>query len=386
MKTIFDIYSKEDIENRIIQINELLKQNLSDNEILSQLDFEMKEELFSIAKARIKSSKEGRKHIEEIKYLNLEDLRFSTPTDAADYRAKRLQCSKIIDLCSGIGVQSAAFSKECKEVYAFEIDERKVAYAEENFKKKNLHFFQGDVLSKEIIGKIKEIKPDIIFCDPERLESEKERNLDSIAPNIKKLIEIYSKITENICIEIPPQIDLEKLKELGDFEAEYLSYNNKLNRLNVYFGKLKQAELSAADVLGYKIIKNEKIKSFQANEPLRYVYECSTAVAKADLENEICQELKADILNEKPLLVTSKEFIENPLAKAFELLGIADDFESTVRALRKFNIGKVVLRQNIDPKEYWQERKKYEMKLTGKEEAHLFVLEKMNIVCKEIKI
>jgi 16S rRNA G966 N2-methylase RsmD len=384
MKTIFDIYSKEDIENRISQINELLKQNISDNEILSQLDFEMKEELFSIAKARIKSSKEGRKHIEKIKFLNMDDLRFSTPTDVAYHRAKRLQCSKIVDLCSGMGIQSFAFSKECKEAYAFEIDERKVEYAKENFKKENLHFFQGDVLSKEVIEQIKKIKPDIIFCDPERIESEKERTINSIAPNIKKLIEVYSKITENLCLEIPPQIDLSKLKELGDFEAEYLSYDNKLNRLNIYFGKLKQAELSVADVSGYKITKNEKIKSFQANEPLRYIYECSTAIAKAELENEICQELKGFALSRKPLLVTSKEFIKNPLAKIFEVLDIADDFESTVRILRKFNIGKVVLRQNIDPKEYWQERKKYEMKLTGKEEAHLFVLARQNLICREI--
>ena len=389
MKTIFSSHSEKQIEDILKKISILLDNKVSDKEILEKNKIEFIEELLSIAKARKRASESKYKSL-NLQYLNEDDLRFSTPKDLANYRAKRLKCNKIADLCSGIGSQAIAFSQVCKEVLAIEINERKIEYAKANDKRKKVKFIVGDILSEKIIKSIKEFTPDIIFCDPERMEEEKERTLESINPNIKKIIEIYSKITPNLCIEVPPQINQGILIPLGTYEAEYLSYNNKLNRLDLYFGELKKAEVSVADISGARIEKSSKApKAKAAVFPSEYIYEVSTAITKAGLENEFAQSINAETLGteKNKLLLTSNEASKTKEAKAFSktyrVLGFSDNFKNIIQTLKNNKIGKVILKKSVPPENYWQERKKYEKFLHGKKEACLFSVKSNN---KEIEI
>lgn len=388
-KTIFDLYSQDEIEDIIEGIMLMIDEGHKDKDILDNVEGEFALEFLSIAKARIKSDTESGKFVGEAKYFNLDDLRFTTPENVSDYRASRLKCKVIVDLCSGIGVQSAGFAKTCSKVFGFEIDSRKVKYAQENFPLKNLKFFIGDVLDKKIIEQISDIKPDIIFCDPERLPAEKERNLDSIKPNIKRLIEVYSKICPNLCIEIPPQINIDKLKEFN-CEKEYLSLNNKLNRLGLYFGELKEAEISVVDVItGDRIGKNDLIKkSRRTNKVFPYLYEVSPAVEKAGVENEFAEELGFLILKESEnskLLMTSEELSNNfkGFYKAYQVFYITPNFNDINRILKKDGFGKVVLKYSIDPKDYWRERNRIENSLRGDKEAVVFIVNGKYVLCEE---
>lgn len=329
------------------------------------------------------------KDIGNVKDFSKEDLRFATSKEVADYRAKRLKCNRIVDLCSGIGIQSDAFAKTCKEVYGFEIDERKVDVSKKNFK--NIKFEIGDVLDERVINQIRKIKPDVIFCDPERLASEKERSIESIKPDIKKLIEIYSKITSNLCIEIPPRIDLDKLKELekfgGKFEAEYLSLENRLNRLDLLFGDLKKDERSVVDVKnGIRIVDNSKRKAKFNDKILNYIYEVNEAVIKANLINELAFLVGADILNnteKNKVIFTSKspslEF--GCFAKLYIVIGIVNKFEDINGLLKRNNFCKVVIKYSIDPKDYWKERNSIENHLRGDRESVVFKINNKYVVC-----
>jgi len=363
-----------------------------------------------------------KKDIGNVKHFSEEDLRFATPLDVATFRAKRLKCKVIVDLCSGIGIQSGAFAKTCSEVFGFEIDERKVSFAKKNFENvKNLEFETGNVLDEKVIEKIRKIKPDIIFCDPERLPQEKERNLESISPNIFKLLEIYSKITPNICLEIPPQIDMDKLDRLGNMEREYLSVGNKLNRLDLYFGNLKKADISVSDVNGERIGRigslgkpNEnsknaslEVKKFnenckdaakavkenskfaRTNKISRYIYEISTAIVKAGLENEFATRIEGNILegSEKNRVLISSDKLDDKfhnLCKAFEVIGTGNNYVQVMDILKKFKIGKVLIKYSVDPKDYWKERGRYEKQLRGNHEAILFNACGKYIICEEI--
>jgi len=389
-KTIFDLYSKDEIEDKIKEITGLILQGLKDSEMISKIDFQLKEELLSIARARINASKDLGKYIGDITYFNVEDLRFTTPQNVSEYRAKRLSCKKIVDLCSGIGVQSSGFAKTCKEVYAFEIDKRKVKYAEENFPIKNLKFFVGDVLDKKIIEQIREIKPDIIFCDPERLPTETERNLETIKPNIKRLVEIYSKICPNLCIEIPPQLNIDKLREFI-CEKEYLSVNNKLNRLGLYFGELDLADTSAVDVVtGARIEKNDDLqKPRRANKVFSYLYEVSPAIEKAGVENEFAHRLGFLILKGSEagkLLMTSEKLSDefNGFYKSYKAFYITPNLSDINRILKKDGFGKVVLKYSINPKDYWKERNNFERDLKGDRECAVFNIDGRYVLCELI--
>ncbi|MFA5857173.1 MAG: rRNA adenine N-6-methyltransferase family protein [Candidatus Pacearchaeota archaeon] len=379
METIFDFYTDKEILEKLNKLTLLIEEKNKDEDILKKCNYSGNNELLDIAKARIKSKISKDKYVGEVKYFNLNDLRFSTPLKVAEYRAKRISSNTLVDLCSGIGIQSAAFSKHSKNVFAIELDPRKVVYSKKNFNQENLKFIQGDVLSEKIIEEIRKIKPDIIFCDPERLDSEKERNLESIKPSINDLIKIYSKITENICLELPPQISLEKLGILGDFEVEYLSFNNKLNRMNLYFGKLKKCKISVADVSGERIENNKGIIADYITKPLRYIYESSSAIEKAGLIEEFAFKTKCHILENTEngkVILTSEKVNNSPLIKAFsktyEVVGITNNFKEILSILTKLGFGKVLLKYNIDPSNYWKERNRFEKNLKGTKEATLF--------------
>jgi 16S rRNA G966 N2-methylase RsmD len=392
VETIFDIYTEKEIEEKLSEISKLVSNGFKDEEIVKKFDFKMIDELISIARARIKASRELGKYIGDIEYFNLDDFRFSTPKGVAYYRARRLKCKKIVDLCSGIGIQSGAFAKNCNEVYSFEIDERKVKYSQENFKHiQNIKFFVGNVLEPSVIEKVRQICPDVIFCDPERLAEEKERNLDSINPNIKKLISVYSKICKNICLEVPPQIEINKLNELGDSEKEYLSVNNKLNRLDLYFGTLRKDSVSVIDVATTMRVvnnNNNNKKSRTIRNPLNYIYEISGAIIKAGLINELASLVCADILEgteKNKVLLTSKnlslEF--SSLAKPYGVIDICKNDLDINKALRRKGFGKVVIKYSIDPKDYWKERNQLEKNLQGNKGAVVFKVNRNYLICEE---
>jgi 16S rRNA G966 N2-methylase RsmD len=381
MKTIFDVYTKDEIEEKLDYIYNLISKKFSDNQILKKIDCEFGSELLSIVKARLRSASEIEKDIGEgVLYYNEEDLRFSTPEIIADFRANKLKCNKIVDLCSGIGIQSGAFSLTCGRVLGVEIDERKVRYSKENFiDKHNLEFFKGDVLDSKVIDLIKKFSPDIIFIDPERLISEEKRELSTIIPDLRLIIKEYSKICPNIAIEVPPRIELEKLSELGNFDAEYLILNNKLNRLDINFGNLKKSKVSCVDVKTDTRLDRNNISIKTVKEPLSYIYEVSEGVIQAGLVNEIGLKINAQILenSEKKILLTSGKFVDTELKcfyNCYRYLYSCNKIEEINKFLLKNRFGKGVVKYPIHPKEYWKERNKIEDKLKGSKEAVIFCL------------
>ena len=166
-------------------------------------------------------SKLTRKHSQEDKLIfTSEDLRWATPEIVAEYRATRLKCKTIVDIGCGIGFQSFAFAKQCQKVYAIEIDKNKIEKAKNNaaiLGIKNIEFIQANALNDALILTLNGV--DIVFCDPERLATETERSTDTIKPNITQLLGKYSKLTQNIAIEFPPQIKTVPF----DAEQEYIS-------------------------------------------------------------------------------------------------------------------------------------------------------------------
>lgn len=363
----------KDIKETEIQIEKaetLLRQGLLKEKI--SLALKIPEEICEIAAARLRNEKTIKTSQKGL-FFTLNDLRFATNEIAAKYRAKRLKCNTIIEIGSGIGLQSIWLAKECKKVVAVEIDKRKHEYAVQNAKLlgiKNIEFINEDAL------KIKKLpKADIVFCETEREAEEKERKIEKIKPDIKKILETYGKITKDICIEVPPQIQDIKL----DCEKEYLSVNHELNRLNLYFGKLKKCKVSAVIAETGERLEGEK-KELKESKPLKYIHEPDKAVEKAGLKAEIAGK---EAYAYKDFL-TSKNSVKSHFIKSsFEVLHRCMGFNEAIKALKKEDCGKAVLRYSISPDRYWKERKKYEAELKGKETLYLFSSGKELLVCKK---
>ena len=329
----------------------------------------------------IKAAREKNERIRKTSYnslfMNLDDLRFATNEKVADYRARRLRCSTIIDVGCGIGLQSIAFAKTCRKVYGIEIDKRKAEYAKKNVKLlglKNVEIIHGDAL--EAASKIN--KADIVFCETARSPEAESRSIEELQPGVRELLRAYGGLTDRFCIEVPPQ-----LRKIGlDCEKEYVSVDHKLNRLNLYFGPLKKAEKSAVALPSGQRVE-ESAKKAITGQPLKYLYEIDAAVVKAGLSKEMSGR---DITLCREDLLTSKGKRESNLFRnSFMIIATCNNrHNEIIDILRHENAGKVILRQKIPPEDYWKERKRYEDRLNGDRTIYLFIQYDKALVCKKI--
>lgn len=318
-------------------------------------------------------------------------LRFATPEVVADYRAEKLKCEKLVEIGAGIGGQTIAFSKFCKKVLAIEIDKSKANILIQNLKKlkiNNVEVLIADGLSKIAIDKITKFQPEIIFCDTERPEKA-ERTLEAIKPSIKKLLEIFSKITSKIAIEIPPYTNTEKLKE--NFEKEFISLNKQLNRLTLYFNELKESEISAISLPSKeKIISSSKtIKKINSVKNYKYLYVLDSTIIVANLLGELSDKFDSAILELNKPVMLSKEKKKSNFLEGYEIISICkNNQEEILENLKKINSKKVELRYNIEPKDYWKVRNFYENQLNGNKEISLFINESKDeaILCEKLNL
>jgi hypothetical protein len=347
---------------------------------------------------------------EDLLDITPEMKRFATPEIVARYRAERLACDTIVDLCSGFGFQAFAFAQTCKHVIAAEKDPDTVAASRKFAEKlglKNVTFLCGDALSPAIIKKIQ--KADVIFCDPQRAPAEKERALATIQPNIQELLALYEKITPNIALELPPHIS----NTAFDAEYEYLSVDATLNRLTLYFGSLKQAEKSIV-----LLPENKKITgSFQKKatpvfasfaalsssqhysfllEPnpalvlsgLFYEALCAAADQKK-IEQSFVHKDIIQFVQEKKMYFLSTHHISSPFFVCYKILNSTsyamsfDEKQKVKMLLQEHDALHVILKYSLDPQAYWQERTFFEKGLSGSKTLYLFAFDQA-LICEKI--
>lgn len=318
-------------------------------------------------------------------------IRFATPEPVAEYRAKRLQCETIADISCGIGGQALHFAKYCDIVYAIELDPSKIEYAKKNAKimgVNNIEFITGDALSSEVITQLPEL--DIVFSDPARPSSEKVRSMDRLSPSIPEVMRSYSGICSNFAFEAPPQITPERIP--FECEKEYMSLDGKLNRLNLYFGKLKKTDISAVALPGNSVIRKNDVKShvIKTSNPELYAYEAEESVIKAGLLEQLASSFK-DVtdnvsifeIDEKRILLTSDKPLESSLFKnSYRVVRIMRfDLEEVNSYLKKNSFKNILIRASIEPERYWDTRNALEKGLYGKKKAHLFIKDENAVIC-----
>ncbi|MDO8727057.1 MAG: methyltransferase domain-containing protein [Candidatus Methanoperedens sp.] len=324
---------------------------------------------------------------------NKEGLQLSTPEIVAAYIAKRLKTDIIADLGCGIGGQVIFFARECKKVYAVERNPEKLEYAKKNcelYGVKNVEFIHGDALEKSTIEKVSDAN--IIFSDPARPLSEKERTLSNLEPPITEILKLYSGITPELAFHAPPQMPPSRIAL--DCECEYLSLNGQLNRLTLYFGALKKCERSAVVLPGEVLLCSSNVAGIKTGELGQYIYEPEPSVVKAELLNEVAHAV-AEKGNEiffyqgdaKRTLLTSSKRIGSPYFK--DVYKVVRKTEMDVSAIKELlkseKAGKVVLRFDIEPARYWDVRKELEEGLSGKRTLHVFGFWKEVVVAEKVR-
>lgn len=305
-----------------------------------------------------------------------EDLRFGTPETVARYRAERLRCNTLVEIGAGVGFQTVELAKKCKKVYALEVDSRKFNYLLGNIKKiklKNVVLIKGDGLDKAVVKKVSDAE--IAFVDTERLPSEKERSIGALKPDVKRILEGYS-FCKGICIEVPPQTE-----KIGlDCEKEYISLYGQLNRLNLYFGKLKKCEKKVVALPEKETLESDpKLKLKQSKEALDYIYEISPAIVKARMIKEAAEGEALLYTFKSKNYLTSEKPIESVFLKPFKIVEKCK-IEELGKVLKRLKAGKVILRGPIPENKFQEQTRSIEEELDGKLIYHVFLLGKA-LVC-----
>ncbi len=303
-----------------------------------------------------------------------EDARFGTPVPVADWRAKRLSCAALAEIGCGVGFQTAAFAKTCKKVLAVELDPRKAALARANMKAlglRNVEVLCGDALAPDVIEKVRAFRPSVIFCDTERAPSEESRSLASISPDPRKLLAAYSPVAASIAVEVPPH-----LNEFPDgCEREYLSLHGALNRLTLYFGKLKECDVCAVFLPQGTRIEKSSVNPARPVAKPAWFYELDPTAVRAGIVDDALAGTGA-----WPVEIAGKVYalgprkVSRPWLTGHRILATSDSDIGRIRAaLKEAKAKSVILRVKVDPKMYWKERAKYEAGLEGTKTVHLFV-------------
>ena len=323
---------------------------------------------------------------------NKEGLQLATPEIVAKYIAKRLKTDIIADLGCGIGGQVIFFARVCRKVYAVDNDPEKLQYARENcrlYGVDNVEFILGDALSSQVKEKVSDAN--IIFSDPARPLSEKERTLETLKPPITEIIRIYSDIIPDLAFHAPPQMPPERLTL--NCEREYLSLNGQLNRLTLYMGSLKCCEKSAVVLPGEERLCLTGAPKIWESSLCEYVYEPEPSVVKAGLLDELAgtlgQEQKQVFFfkgDERRTLLTSPTLIESNFFKdKYRTVGRTEmDMVKLKGLLISEKAKNVVLRLDIDPGKYWDMRKTLEEGLKGTRTLHVFGFGNELIICEKL--
>ena len=299
-----------------------------------------------------------------------ETKRWATNEAVASWRAHRLRCNTLIEIGCGIGMQTRAFAHTCDKVIAIERDPEKLALAKQNCKAKNVSFVQGDGLKL-----LAQLQGNVVFCDPSRPETSKERSIEELSPNIRELLTVCQQNDIPLAVELPPQI--RNIPFLC--EREYVAYHSMLNRLTAYTGTLQKAAASAVDLPQGNVI------SGKPGPPIAgvidgFLCELSPAVVRAGLSYLI----GPTVTDGKATFVTQRTSSKH-VVTSYRVVAHCRDKREVREILSKKGFGKALLRVRVPSDQYWTLRKELESGLEGEQQAVIFQISGQWYVCQKNK-
>jgi len=164
-----------------------------------------------------------------------ESFRFTTRKEAMKARTLRISKEKpaiIADAACGIGLAAIELSRICEKILCFEIDEMKCALTEKNFELFGIENYEVYNMSSTN-EKAKELlaQADVIFIDPQRTESARQREIQENTPELDYFLSNFKD--KLIVYEISPRIAVNSIKY--DCETELYSEKRRHARTTLYF-------------------------------------------------------------------------------------------------------------------------------------------------------
>lgn len=252
----------------------------------------------------------------------------SEPT--ATYKANLAKGSSLVDLTSGLGVDSFFFAKKINRVYSCEINQELALISAHNAKvlnAKNIEILNTDGL--KFLTET-ELNFGTIYIDPaRRSQSNKVFKLKDCTPDVTEHLALLLSKAERVIIKTAPLLDIAAgLTELRNVsEIHIVSVKNECKELLWVIDKNFTGEPKIICVT-----LNEIFKTFQfptsalkastqiaQSEPTGYLYEPDVALLKSGAFNLIAERFNLNKLHQQTQLYFSKQINSEFLGRIFEI-------------------------------------------------------------------
>lgn len=259
-----------------------------------------------------------------IYYPNKLNIEQTSSEQTAEYKAKLVSGSSIIDLTGGFGVDSYYFAKKIAQVIHCEINDSLSSIVRHNFKALDLLNIQCLNESGTDALKRIDIQFDWIYIDPSRRDDHKKKVflLSDCTPNIKTFQSLFLKYANNVLIKTSPLLDIKATRNALDYvkELHIIAVNNEVKELLWILERDYKAEFRIKTVnvtktgnqeFDYKFVDETEINA-EYSLPLTYLYEPNVAILKAGAFATVSRALGIAKLHKHSHLYTSGKFIDFP--------------------------------------------------------------------------
>ncbi len=168
----------------------------------------------------------------------------------ADHIAQRFKgYNTVLDACCGAGFMTIALAGYVDHIIAVDINGKHLEQAKNNTKiagvSGKVTFILGDILDTKVLKKASKIEA--AFLDPDWAIQGKDKHVHSsktsdMQPPADKLFSEINKITANIALRLPREIDLRELKNFPCHELEKIYLADDFKFYCAYFNKLKNKQ------------------------------------------------------------------------------------------------------------------------------------------------
>lgn len=267
---------------------------------------------------------------ERILYPPSINLEQASSQITAQYKSKLISGKTIVDLTSGFGIDSYAFSQNFQNVISVERNEELAEIVRYNYTVLNAQNIQVVSSDFEAFWKLSSNENwDVIYIDPSRRKgSQRKYFLSDLEPDILQWINPFFQRTKTVMVKLSPLLDLKAVIEQvpttrqiylvavkNEMKELLLICNNEVeNQPTIHCVNLETAQVE----FSFEWEAKNQMK-IEFSPPLKYIYEPNSAILKSGAFHLIGQEFHLKKLHDNTHLYTSYIFVKTFPGRIFEV-------------------------------------------------------------------
>ncbi len=246
----------------------------------------------------------------------------------ARFKSSLVHGKYLLDLTGGMGIDTFYFANSIQEVHYVEPDRHLCDVATHNFGMLAKGSIQIHHQKSEVFLYENKRHFDAIYIDPSRRsENKKVFRIEDCSPNLKEILPLCRKTSDQILIKLSPLVDLSYIiREFNQVDIWIVAVKNEVKEvLSLIRSNEKMAKIHAVDLntdgnihTEFSFFQQDESEAFsEFSAPLNYLYEPSAAILKAGAFKLIGKHFGIKKLHPNTHLYTSDRLIDNFPGKVF---------------------------------------------------------------------